>query len=436
MSANNRKDFLRGLEFCRKNKIDAFIVLRVSRFARNTEYHFFVRSLLAKYGTTLHSVTEPIGNKPSEKFIETVLAGAADYENAIRRQQCIDGMSQKLKQGIWPWRTPTGYICAHNKKHDQKKTEPEKPQPVVFELLQKLFKEYAKGLITEMKMLAELKKSKFQELTGKKPTRQLVSQLFGPQLTFYAGWLINPWPSEDGSDKLIRGKHKPMITDEELKAIKLLKKGGQAGVTKSRDNPKFPLRAFVRCPTCHHPLTGSSPKGQYQRFDYYHCFQEGCPLRYKSIPKEDMEEAFISMLEEIIPNPAFTAYFEAVVLGHFQSQTAELKKSASVYEKQLAELQAKRKNIFEMRESGVYTTEEFRERMEDVKNQIGVVETAISETSLDDYDLEEGLEHARQSITDISKHWLKLEMPIRKKVPKVNIPWRNLLRQKFTFWNS
>ena len=59
LSLQNRKKFLGALEFCRKNKdkVQAFVVLRVDRFARNADDHFAIRKILATYGTTLHSVT-------------------------------------------------------------------------------------------------------------------------------------------------------------------------------------------------------------------------------------------------------------------------------------------------------------------------------------------------------------------------------------------
>src|SRR5438445_12459858 len=70
----DRTELLKALEYCRKNKgtLAAFVVAKVDRFARNTEDHFSVRKLLLEYGLTLHSVTEPIGNSPTEKFVETV----------------------------------------------------------------------------------------------------------------------------------------------------------------------------------------------------------------------------------------------------------------------------------------------------------------------------------------------------------------------------
>jgi DNA invertase Pin-like site-specific DNA recombinase len=69
-------------------------------------------------------VSEPIGNSPVGKLLETILAGSADFDNAIRKQRCSDGMYSRIKQGIYPWKPPIGYRCKHFKKQDLKKTEP------------------------------------------------------------------------------------------------------------------------------------------------------------------------------------------------------------------------------------------------------------------------------------------------------------------------
>jgi site-specific DNA recombinase len=118
-----RTQLLKALEYCRKNKgkVDAFVVLKVDRFARNTEDHFGVRKILFDYGVTLHSVTEPIGNSPTEKFIETVLAASAEFDNAIRSQRCVDGMSTKFNQGIYPMKPPVGYVCQRTRVQGLKK---------------------------------------------------------------------------------------------------------------------------------------------------------------------------------------------------------------------------------------------------------------------------------------------------------------------------
>lgn len=127
----NRPELIRALDFCRKHKskVQVFVVAKVDRFARNTEDHFTVRGKLGQYGVTLHSVTEPIGNSPTEKLLETVLAGSAEFDNAIRMQQCIDGMKSRIGDGIWPFRPPLGYLPAGTKKRGLKKREPDEIDP-------------------------------------------------------------------------------------------------------------------------------------------------------------------------------------------------------------------------------------------------------------------------------------------------------------------
>lgn len=149
--STDRREFLRAIEFCRKNKgkVDAFVVLKVDRFARNTEDHFAVRRVLIDYGTKLHSVTEPIGDNPAEKLFETILAGFSDFDNAVRKQRCTDGMSSRIDQGVYPWAPPVGYKSIRAKKQGKKKTEPDTPDEQTFAILQSGLKEFSKGMLSK-----------------------------------------------------------------------------------------------------------------------------------------------------------------------------------------------------------------------------------------------------------------------------------------------
>src|SRR5215831_4796756 len=135
-TAANRTEFLKALEHCRKHKdIQAFIVWKVDRFARNTTDHFAVRAKLLQYGTILHSVTEPISSDPQGKLMETLLAGFAEFENEVRKQRCTGGMQGRLREGIWCWNPPIGYI--HSKRiKERRKTRPDDPDPDRFYLIQ------------------------------------------------------------------------------------------------------------------------------------------------------------------------------------------------------------------------------------------------------------------------------------------------------------
>ena len=189
----DRKIFLEAINFCAKQKgeIQAFVVLRVDRFARNTEDHFSVRKILADYKVTLHSVTEPIGNNPIEKFMETLLAASAEFDNSVRAKRCSDGMIARMREGLWPWKPPIGYTCFGFKKQGQKKSAPDQPDPIIFPIIQKALKEYSTGMFTQKDILKLLDHEGLARVTGKKTTLQFVDRILTSQLKFYAGIISN-----------------------------------------------------------------------------------------------------------------------------------------------------------------------------------------------------------------------------------------------------
>ena len=64
----NRKALVRLLEYCRthKGKVDAVLIYKIDRIARNMADHVAIRSLLSQYGVRIYSVTEPIGGDNSQ----------------------------------------------------------------------------------------------------------------------------------------------------------------------------------------------------------------------------------------------------------------------------------------------------------------------------------------------------------------------------------
>ena len=421
-----RKVLLEALEFCRKHRgeIGAFVVWKVDRFARNTEDHFGVRKLLIDYGTKLHSVTEPIGNDPAEKLFEVMLAGFAEFDNAIRKQRCSNGMLARLKQGIWPWKPPVGYTCAQYKKQGLKKTAPDEPDYTVFPIIQQVLKGYARGLYGQRDVAEQLKKSGFYKLTGIKPTSQFVDQLLGgTQLYFYAGILRNPWPEEDKLNLYIRGKHTPMINNEELLQIQAIKSGKKLSIKRDRYNPLFPLRRLVLCPSCKKPFTGSSPRGgSGKSHDYYHCHNRACAMKNKVVVKDDLENDFEERLGRITPTDEFFAYFREVALDVWKTKRDKLSAEAEERRKVLEQIEMQRKSVFVMRESGVYTDEQFKERLAEVENRRTTTKISFSETNIDKFDIEGAISYAEQFISDLQRQWRDLPQPVRPRFQRLLYP--------------
>ena len=419
LSLNNRKKFLNALEFSRKNKgkIDAFVVLRVDRFARNTEDHFAIRKILLGYGVSLYSVTEPIGNKPAEKFIETVLAGAAEYDNAIRKQRCSDGMSKKIDQGIYPWKPPIGYKCSHFKKKGEKKTAPDPPDDRIFPIIQKALKEYAKGLYSQSELARFLDRKGLKTILGKKTEPQVVDRILGCYLKFYAGILKNPWTEEE-----IDGLHKPMITKEELYKIQLVRSGKAKTVKRKRFNPYFLLRRTIMCASCSKPLTGSASRGNGGLYYYYHCYNKKCVITGKGIAKNIIETAFSMYLEKITPKERFLSILKDTISDLWHEKGNHFKLEVKKQEKTLNMLDAKRKRIFGMREDESYTKEEFQERKEEVEKEITATKILLNENHIEQFNIEEALNHAINFILNFGKQWSDFSPQLCSRFQKLVFP--------------
>ena len=111
-SISGRPELIKMLEFCRKNKknIDAVIIYRLDRISRQTADYMAIRKKLAECDIKLFSATEPTGNSPTEKFVETILAGFAQMDNDVRGERSRNGLRARFLSGLCNGSVPTGYV--------------------------------------------------------------------------------------------------------------------------------------------------------------------------------------------------------------------------------------------------------------------------------------------------------------------------------------
>lgn len=417
-TAANRTEFLKALEYCREHKdtIDAFIVWKIDRFARNTTDHFAVRAKLIQYGATLHSVTEPITDDPQGKLMETMLAGFAEFENEVRKQRCQAGMVSRLKEGIWCWKPPIGYT--HSKKRrDKRKTHPDEPDPERFYLIQKALKLYAKGEYNISELTAKLNEWGFKTREGKDAYKQLVETILKNK--FYAGILENPWNGEE-----YMGKHQPMITKEEFYQIQAVKDAYSNNATAPRLHlhPDFPLRRFVRCAECGEDYTASWSTGRNKKYAYYRCNSKACKNYSKNIPRQELEEAFITKLEEVAPTEEFMRVFEAAVLDEWDRRHKTLTKEKERYNGHLERLETKKERVLQLRVEGEISKEEFSEIKDKIENEITALQISSNEISIDRDELQAGLTYAKKYMCDLARQWQDMSVKQQQRLQDLVFP--------------
>jgi site-specific DNA recombinase len=134
------------------------------------------------------------------------------------------------------------------------------------------FELYASGASSKAKILAQLTQLGLKGKSGRSVSQQTFDKILRSPL--YAGWLTSTtWGIT------VRGQFQPIISDEVFDRVhERLGGGGVASrQTRSRENPDFPLRVFVRCEKCGKGLTGSFSTGRRgNRYPHYCCRVKGC----------------------------------------------------------------------------------------------------------------------------------------------------------------
>lgn len=411
---SNRKEFLRAIEFCRKHRkkepIDVFVVYRMDRFARNVEDHMLIRRKLLNYKTTLVSITEPTDNSPMGKVLETMLAAFAQFDNDLRSQRSSDGLLTKLREGIWPLAPFAGYISSQCKKRGIKKVEPDSPHQFLFPILQKGLKRFAKGAYKTCKALErDFELWGLSKYRGKKTDSKFVYHIMDDRhLAYYAGLLIDPITKE-----YIKGKHKKMITVNEMHRIKFLRdKRRVQPATKTVFREPFPLRQVVKCSACNMGLTSAFSQGRNKKYPYYSCWNKKCAYRGKSIPSYKLHIAFEKCLKSIIPTDEFWKAFKLNVLKRWEQEHREYHKAQRHFDAEIKQLSAKLDRLYDAYLEGIFSSkEDYFNKKGKLETQISVAKIAKSENHIEELNLEIILIEAETYAKSLTKMWQDLVKP-------------------------
>ncbi len=90
--------------------VDAVVVHKIDRLARNMEDHVAIRAVLRRCGVTLVSVTEKLEETASGRLVEGIHALMAEFYSANLAAEVRKGQSQKAKMGGFPHYAPLGYM--------------------------------------------------------------------------------------------------------------------------------------------------------------------------------------------------------------------------------------------------------------------------------------------------------------------------------------
>jgi DNA invertase Pin-like site-specific DNA recombinase len=311
---DDRPEFQRMIAIAKRSSrpFEAILVHKFDRFSRNRDDHVIYKSLLAKCGVKVLSVTEQTeADTPQDKLLEGMLEIMSEFFNANLATEVRKGMTQNAKQGYNNGGTPPyGYRTEHVALGNQKTKAVWVHGPrEELDTVRWIFNQYAYEGLGYTKIASELNRQQIPSQKGGTWSSSTIRAIIFNEA--YIGrrcWNKQEYQTKgvkwrDRSEWIIKDNaHPPIVTTEVFEACQAKAKERQNGggeTHKSYDRkPSSPfwLRGIMTCGKCGTPMVGNSTSSKVKsgKRQYYVCGgylrkgKEYCP--YVGWNKEKVEE--------------------------------------------------------------------------------------------------------------------------------------------------
>ena len=393
-SITGRPVLIQLLEYCRKNKnnVQAVFVYRLDRVSRITADYLAIRKKLTEQGVTIVSATEPTGDSPTEKLVETILAGFAQLDNDIRSERSKNGLKARFLSGmIVTGQVPLGYAVQSG--YAVKNTQ-------TWDLMVKAWNLMVTGTKSLQDMADIMNEWGLRERRGPKVFNiraQRANVLFRNK--FYMGVIASKTYLEE-----VKGQHVPMISEEQFYRVQAILDGRNlnkvALAKRNHANPDFPLRRIVRCGVCGMGMTGGWSKGRNARYAYYRC---GGVCKSVTAKVDVLENSLMQTLKQVTPKKECLNMFIAFLYRTYHDRLIRLQKIKNEADQEIATLKALRKTLVEKNLSGVYSDDVYKEQNAVIEDRMTKAQIVKDDATLDKYNIDDVTTFIRTLLADLGE---------------------------------
>ena len=309
------------------------IIDDISRLARGLDAHLKLRAEISSVGGTLESPSIEFGEDSDSQLVEHLLASVSQHQRQKNGEQTMHRMHARVQNGFWVFQAPWGYRYAKAESGGKMLVRDEPLASIIAEA----FESFASGRLAsvgEVKRFfeshPEIPKCKYGYVLHERVHQVLTQPL-------YAGYVEAPrW-------KITRrkGQHEALVSLATFDRVQENLTGKPRAAARVDINEDFPLRGFVCCDDCGHPLTANWSKGEHKSYPYYLCRQAKCESRGKSIARGKVEGAFEELLQSLTPTREFFNLASAIFKDLWNAQSARGAERISNMKKEVAELERK-----------------------------------------------------------------------------------------------
>ena len=354
--ADRREKFQAVIALARspEHPIDAILLWKFSRFARNQEEAIVYKSRLQKAGVNVISISEPLPEGPFGSLIERIIEWEDEYYSINLAQEVRRGMTEKARRGQVQTTPSYGYRIENNTLI---------PVPEEAAHIREIFRRFAagEGLFPIAKWMNSIgakthRGNKFENRTIEYILRNPV--YIGKLRWTPSRRLNRDFDSPDAM--IVDGSHEPLIDtatwdacQEQMRRVKERWKyhGRPAG------DRKHWLSGIVRCASCGATLIWAAPH-------YFKCnnYVRGRCRTSQHVDAELLEKALLQKLHYDLA--AGSVDYELIQAA---DGTAD---QLSALRRQITQTEKKKERLREAFLSGADTVEEYKELKEALDSQL------------------------------------------------------------------
>jgi len=409
----NRKGLQDMLAYCAKNykNIDSVIVYKIDRLSRNVKDYATILMALEESKIKFISATETVDKTPSGKLIGTIMASFAQFDNDVRSERVSSCMLEKIKQGIWCYKAPLGYLNSRDEQNRAVITiDIERA-----EIIKMAFDKFSTGVYQMEEIRKLMVKAGFKSWKNKELSNQTLFKILTDK--FYLGIMTVKGQEYPGT-------HEAIISEQIFyKCQKLIKNGSKGdNISTARVNKTFPLRHFILCPHCGRPLTACMSKSKSGKlYPFYKCYNKDCH-GLKSVSKDKLEDEFHDLLKRITPSEKWLKNYQKVLLEVVKEKNGAMKNNINSVKEKLAVFQSEKTKLIEMKKKDLLDDEDFKNEIEKVKNNINELQATACDQPVIDINIAKDTEKVFKVISGLAPFYRKAKYEAKLKLQSLIFP--------------
>ncbi len=250
-----RRAFNQMLAQVERGRVAGVIIHKIDRGARNLKDWAYLADLMDR-GIEVHFAHDNLDltTRGGRLAADLQAVVAADYIRNLR-DEVKKGLYGRLKQGIYPFAAPRGYL-------DRGGGKVKEVDPIVAPLVQQAFELYGSGKFSLDLLRNEMASRGLRSDAGSPLSQSAMSAVL--RNPFYVGIMRVNTTGEE-----FEGKHHPIISRTLFDRVQAIMSGK---LYPRVEIHRYLFRRLIRCVCCGRSLTGERQKG----IIYYRCHDRGC----------------------------------------------------------------------------------------------------------------------------------------------------------------